>query len=151
MKLLLASFNQLEPATALKERLEKAGIHAIVHDETLLQRFGFMTKPAAAEKVEVDEHDYVTASRLVQEWDKADGALRDAVRCPECQSTRVEYPQYTRKFVTPILVESFISLGLFPKEFYCQDCHYTWPKKASVERERDILGWPAHHKSKPDK
>src|SRR5262245_15876088 len=110
MKLVLASFNQLEPAIALKGRLEKARIRPIVHDETLLQRFGFMTKPAAAEKVEVDEHDYAIASRLVQEWDKADGALRDAVRCPECQSTRVEYPQYTRKFVTPILVESLISL-----------------------------------------
>ena len=69
MKRLLASFNQSEPAKALKERLERAGIQVAVHDETFLQRFGFMTKPAAAEKVEVDERDYDTAFRLMKEWD----------------------------------------------------------------------------------
>ena len=147
MKRLLASFNQSEPAKALKERLERAGIQVAVHDETFLQRFGFMTKPAAAEKVEVDERDYDTAFRLMQEWDASDGVLRDAVRCPECQSTRVEYPQYTRKNITPILIEMFISLGFFPKEFYCQDCHYTWPKDQRVEPKRDVLDWPARHKS----
>ena len=147
MKLLMASFERVEPATALRERLAKAGINAAVHDETNLQRFWFMTKPAAAEKVHVEKHDYERAMRMVKEWDKTEGLLREAVHCPECRSTRVEYPQYTRKFVTPILVEMFISLGLFPKEFYCYDCHYTWPRKEPVEPERDVLGWPARHKS----
>ena len=36
----------------------------------------------------------------------------------------------------------FVSLGLFPKEYYCQNCQYTWPKDLKPEQERDVLGWP---------
>ena len=48
----IATFNSLEPAEALKHRLEQAGIHAVVHDESKLQRYWFMSAPLAAQKVE---------------------------------------------------------------------------------------------------
>ena len=138
----LATFNYLDQAQVLKERLEKAGVHAVIHDESKLQRFGFMTDPMAAKKVAVEPKDFEPAKRLLNDWDKADGLLRDAVRCPQCKSSRIEYPQFTRKFITPMVVELFVIIGLFPKEFYCEDCHYTWPKNQTIESEKDALGWP---------
>ena len=56
------------------------------------------------------------------------------IRCPQCGSSNIEYPQMTRKFLTPALVAVLCALKIIPKEFYCQDCHYTW----SNEEERTI-------------
>lgn len=144
----IATFERSEPAETLKQRLASAGLHAIVHDESRLQRFGFMTKPAATKRVEVDQDEFDKARSLLGDWDKTDGVLREAIHCPQCNSPRVEFPQYTRKFFTPVLVEMFISLGLFPKEYYCQDCQFTWPKDPEVRPELDDLGWPVDGKSR---
>jgi hypothetical protein len=101
-----------------------------------------MMAPAATRKVVVDVDDLERASELLDQWDRTDHVLDEAVRCPKCHSARVEYPQFTRKFVTPLVVELFVSLGLFPKQYYCQNCQYTWPKDVKPEPERDVLGWP---------
>ena len=138
----LATFNEAGPAEALKNRFQDAGVRAIHRDESKLQRFGFMMKPAATQKVVVDLDDFEKASQLLEQWDKADHVLDGAIRCPQCHSPRVEYPQFTRKFVTPLVVELFVSMGLFPKEYYCQNCQYTWPKDVKPQPDRDVLGWP---------
>lgn len=138
----IATFDRLEDAKLLKNCLEKAGLQSVIHDESKLQRFWFMAEPVASIKVQVDSSEFESAKHLLPECDKACHALQNAVLCPQCGSSRIEYPQYTRKFITPILVEFFISLGLFPKEYYCQDCQYTWPRKVEAEPATDLLGWP---------
>jgi hypothetical protein len=40
------------------------------------------------------------------------------------------------------LIELLISMGFAEKNFYCKDCHYTWPPKPKRKPERDLLGWP---------
>jgi hypothetical protein len=37
-----------------------------------------------------------------------------------------------------------ISLGFGEKDYYCRDCHYTWPRKIKPEPELDELGFPKH-------
>jgi transposase-like protein len=59
-----------------------------------------------------------------------------ALRCPQCNSTRIEYPQLTRKFLTPALAGILFALKVFPKEFYCQDCHFTWTNEPEHPRYR---------------
>jgi hypothetical protein len=140
----LATFHELEPAVKLQERLQQVGISATIHDESKLERFGFMSAPLAAIHIEVPQSRYLEARRLILDWDSADGALHSAVRCPECDSSRVEFPQLTRKFFSPALIGVFIALRIIPKEFYCLDCHFTWPTVMYLEPERDILGWPVH-------
>lgn len=132
----IATFNDAAKAEPLKQRLEQAGIPALVQDDSMLERVWFVKEKLANVRVKVESRDYERALELLRQWD-VDGALRDAVRCPECKSPRVEYPQFTRKFFLPNLVGLFASLGGTPKEFYCQDCHFTWPKegkKLSVTR-----------------
>jgi hypothetical protein len=139
---LVATFNDLEPAAHLRGRLQQAGIPAIIHDESKLERFGFMCQPRAAVHIEVSQPHYLEARRLIKEWDSSDGVLRNAVRCPECSSSRVEFPQLTRKFVTPAVLRVFMALHIIPEEFYCLDCQYTWPTVMPIEPPRDILNWP---------
>src|SRR5687768_1223 len=102
--ILLATFDEAEPAEALKNRFQQAGIRSIHRDESKLQRFGFMTSPTATNKVVVDMDDFEKGGQLLEEWDKTDHVLDRAIRCPQCHSSRVEYPQFTRKFVTPLIV-----------------------------------------------
>jgi len=123
----VATFSEREKAEPVRQRLEQEGIHAAVHDESRLQRFWFLAEPVAGIHVAVDRKDWDHARHLLQRLDKTEHVLRNAVRCPQCNSSRVEYPQFTRKFFTPYIV-GMVS-ELFEKDFYCEDCHWTWSQK----------------------
>jgi len=95
----VATFNEPQQAEPLKQRLERAGIQSEVHDERNLQRYWFMSETLAGIRLRVEKHSYQKARELLEGWDRVDDALHDAIHCPECKSSRVEYPQFTRKFV----------------------------------------------------
>src|SRR5436305_2206664 len=119
---LLATFNDKEPAQNLQNRLQQAGVRAILSDDTKLQRFWFISEPLGAFHLQVLRDDHQKAARLLEQWDQAEAILKDAVRCPVCHSTRVEFPQLTRKFVLPSVGSLLMAIGLIPREFYCCDC-----------------------------
>ncbi len=149
-KVNVASFNELDAAEALKTRLEQAGIHSEVYDESKLQRFWFHAEPFAGKKVRVEERDFEKAKLALDALDANEGTLHDAVRCPKCDSPRVEYPAATRKFVGPALVEIFCTTThLIEKQFYCENCQHTWETKVKLAPETDVLGWPVKDEIKP--
>ena len=142
--LTVATFNEKDKAEVVKNRLQQAGIAADVYDESKLQKFWFWSKPLAGEKVRVEERDFDKARELL----KGEEHLMDAaIRCPQCGASQIEYPQFTRKFITTTLVEIFCTTKLLPKEFYCENCHFTWPDKFEPPPpdwggdEIDALGW----------
>lgn len=122
----IATFNEQSKAKHLRDRLQQAGVRADIIGEGYLQRVAFMSKPQANVKLKVDETDFEKAQSLMVEWEKADPDIGSALRCPQCGSAEIEYPQLTRKFLTPALASVLFALRVFPKEFYCQSCHYTW-------------------------
>ena len=137
------TFNEPERPEPVKTRLELAGIPAAIHDERAIQKFCYLSEPLAGIHVRVDRKDYERAQKLLREWARTDGVLRDAIHCPDCGSSRVEYPQFTRKFVLPAFGALLCAIGgLIERQFYCEDCHYTWSTKAKVLPELDLLGWP---------
>src|SRR2546423_13938974 len=125
----IATFNEQTKAKHLRDRLEKAGVHADILGENAIQRVAFMSKPQANVKVKVEERDFEKAQGLMREWEAADPEIGSAMRCPKCGSSDIEYPQLTRKFLTPALASIFFALKIFTKEFYCHSCHFTWPEK----------------------
>jgi hypothetical protein len=126
---------QRAKAEPLRQRLESAGIHAEIHDELRLEKLWESDKRAPFVRLEVPADDFERACDLLHQWDAADGALRDALRCPECKSLRMSYPQFTRKFFLPNLAMGiFARLGLVEKEFYCEECHFTWPLEGAKPR-----------------
>jgi hypothetical protein len=120
----VATFETEMDAEPVKERLERSGIHAEVQHESKLQTF-WMSHDHANVKVKVDDDEMDVAKHLLKEWDEKEGVLSHAIRCPECGSSRVQYPQYTRKFILPGFANYILS-G-FKNKYYCQDCHNIWP------------------------
>jgi transposase-like protein len=131
----IATYNEPAQAKNLKEKFKAAGVKADVHNEANLQTYAFMSKPQANAKVQVEEQDFERAQALMVEWEAADPSI-GALRCPQCNSTRIEYPQLTRKFLIPGLAGILLALKVFPKEFYCQDCHFTWTNQEDQPRHR---------------
>lgn len=131
----IATYNEAAPAKRLKEKFQTAGVKADVHNEAGLQTYAFMSKPQANVKVLVAEEDFERAQTLLVEWEAADPNI-GALRCPQCDSSRIEYPQLTRKFLTPALAGILFALKIFPKEFYCQDCQFTWTNESEHPRYR---------------
>jgi len=84
----------------------------------------------------------VGVENLLNEWDKASGDLHEAIRCPECGASQIEYPQFSRRFTWGGIAAIVAALGFFEKKFFCKHCQHTWPTKVKVEPKRDILGWP---------
>ena len=128
----IATFASSAKADPLRKRLAEAGIQAEIHDELRLEKLWFVSKPETGVRLEAPCDQYERAIDLLLQWERAEGALRDAIHCPECKSFRVEYPQFTRKFLIPNLALGPLSaMGLVEKEYYCQDCHFTWPKEGT--------------------
>jgi len=138
----IAAFNEREPAEELAERLRNAGFESEVFDESIEQKWHLMQiRPHAHMRVRVAESQSERALQQLQEWGKA-GLLERAVRCPECGSTRVEYPQFSRRTIMGALPAIAAAAGMIERDYYCEACHYTWPAEPpKPEPERDRLNW----------
>src|SRR6266571_8278767 len=96
----IATFNEPAKAKNLKQRFQQAGLHADIHNERHLQQVAFMSKPQANAKVMVDDNDFERTQNLMIEWETSDPDVAAAIiRCQQCGSCQVEYPQMTRKFL----------------------------------------------------
>jgi hypothetical protein len=137
----LVTFNDREHAEPVVSRLQKSGFHPHLRDESKWQR-RHLAEQLASVKVCVDEMEYEPAKQRLKEWDASEHCLEQAVCCPECGSSDVDYPQVTRKFIFPAIHTLIYRLGWAEKEFYCNTCHHTWPLRAKIESERDLLNWP---------
>jgi predicted Zn-ribbon and HTH transcriptional regulator len=125
----VAIFSHRAKAEPLQRRLVESGLQAEIHDELRLEKLWFVSKPAAGVRIEVPVQQSERAQQLLLAWDMAEQTLQGAIRCPECKSLRVDYPQFTRKSMfTNLAMGLMAELRLVDKEYYCQDCHYTWPK-----------------------
>lgn len=119
----VAIFDKDEEAMPFKERLESKGIHAEVLHEPKTESY-WMTHEHGDVQLKVDEGRLAEAKHLIDEWRDSGELNASPVKCPECGSTRVQYPQYTRKFILPVVAQ-FIFSG-FKNEYYCKDCHAMW-------------------------
>ena len=128
-----ATFDHLTDARRFKTLLEDMGIEAQVHDERKLQRYWFSARPKAGVHVAVHEDELEKARRQVAERPALKVAFQKALLCPECQSSRIQYPQMTRKNVLPtLLAKTLVAVGAMKHKCYCEDCHFTWPHAVSA-------------------
>ena len=128
----IAAFDDEESAKALAVRMKEAGVEAFVNSDSVEQLLMFYTPhPHAEHHVLVPGQQLEAALRWLGRLDANDPVLRAAIRCPDCGSTRVEYPQFSRKTIVGSLPAIGAALGLIERQFYCTTCHFTWsPTKA---------------------
>jgi len=131
----VALFSSHEQAQPIQQRLVQAGVAAEIHEELGPQRLWFVSKRAAGARLEVAANQFEQAERLLGAWDAANGALVNAIHCPECKSLRVDYPQFARNSLLTNMAAGIVAeLGLLEKDYYCEQCHHTWPKESSTIR-----------------
>lgn len=135
----IASFEDAAPAEDLARRLSEEGFGAITNNDAGEQLFRFFTPhPHARWHVLVPPDKVQEALDRLRVLDASEQILRFAIRCPDCGSTQVEYPQFSRNtLVGNIVPAAAAALGLVEREFYCTACHFTWPPPAEVSESRD--------------
>ncbi len=140
----LAAFNEKQSAEALVARLRDSGIEADIHDESNQQKWQLWNMtPLAHLHVRVSVDQEAGAHKLLGEWTAAEGTNLGAVRCPDCGSFKVEYPQFSRKTLLGALPSAMAAAGVIERGYYCESCHFTWPAEApKAGPELDILNWP---------
>src|SRR5262245_45347285 len=124
----LVTFNNRSPAELVQKRLIENGIDVRINTAPKLEVFWFISRHQFGFRIEVPAEQFEPAHRLLLQWDNAEGTLCDAIHCPECRSLRVIYPQYTRRSLIPNLIVGTLAALGHEQEYYCEDCHYTWPK-----------------------
>jgi hypothetical protein len=148
--LTIATFNEMEPADRLVTRLREAGYNADLFDESQAQKWLLLSlTPKAHMRVRVHKEEGDKAMQLLTEWNNTDGVLRDAVQCPQCTSSRIEYPQFSRRTLMSALPAAAAAIGMIDRQYYCEACGFTWDAEAKVEEDVDVLGWPTGEK-KPE-
>jgi hypothetical protein len=131
----LALFPDPLLAAPVRNQLVEAGVAAEIHHELQLQRLWFVSTKAAGARVEVGIDQWEQATSLLRQWDAETRMLRNAIRCPECRSLRVDYPQYTPKsFLTNLAIGLMAELRLIERQYYCEECHCMWSKKKIKSR-----------------
>jgi len=121
-KVSIALFGRRIDGEQYQRRLKNSGIPADLHD----------CAGVHGVHLEVSADQFEQAYTLLQNWDTAEGGVTGAIRCPECRSLRVDFPQYTHKNALPNFLIGFLAnIHVVPKEFYCHDCHFTWPREGT--------------------
>jgi hypothetical protein len=140
--LTVATFNEYEEAEPLSRRLENAGIKAEIYDERKVQKWYFLAPALAGIRLRVPKEKVSAARELLGQWNTSEGVLRHAISCPECGSSRIEYPQFSRHFLWGGIAAVFAALGCFQRKFFCKQCQFTWAASQKVPQRTDALGWP---------
>ena len=133
----IASFNDSKPADLLASRLCEQGFGAIADNDSADQLLRFCNpNPHAQWHVLVPPDKLDAALAWLKELDATDHLLRSAIRCPDCGSTRIEYPQFSRNTIVGAIVPAAaVALGLIERQFYCTACHFTWsPAEDSAQK-----------------
>lgn len=139
----VATFNERDPADTIASLLRDVGCDAEVYDESHEQKWKlFNLHPRAHMRVRVHSHDEARAQALLKEWERREPAMARAVHCPECGSSRIEFPQFSRRTLMGALPAALAATGVIAQEYYCEGCHFTWPAETKPEPELDILNWP---------
>lgn len=131
----VALFGNRRTAEPVQKRLEQAGLRTQITQRPALTRLWFIPKRDTEVRVEVEADQFERAEQFLLDWDAAEGALAQAIRCPECGSLRVDYPQYARhSLLTNLAMGLGSELHLVERDYYCEDCHFTWPKDGTRAR-----------------
>ena len=126
-KMAVAHFRDRAKAQTIQRRLVDAGFDATLNDNPQLRSLWFVSREEADVRIEVPSEQFPRAEKCLLDWDASEGALDGAIRCPECKSLRVQYPQYAQNSLLPNLAMGILTeLRAIEKNYFCADCHCTW-------------------------
>jgi DNA-directed RNA polymerase subunit M/transcription elongation factor TFIIS len=128
----IASFSQTIQADLARSKLESEGIECVLADDYTVSVNWLYSNAIGGVKLRVRESDAREALALLgQESPDVADSEPDAIHCPQCGSTDVEFEKYRRRFA----FASWLLLG-FPIPFLkrawkCKKCGHQWKAQAS--------------------
>ena len=126
-RMTVALFPNHASAEPLRKRLADGGIHAEIHDELKLEKLWYVSKNESGVRLEVPADQFERAENILLE-PETETVTRGAIRCPECGSLRIQYPQVTQKsMLTNLFMGLAAQAHLVERHYYCEECHCTWP------------------------
>jgi hypothetical protein len=126
-KIPAAHYRDRAKALTLQRRLVDAGFNATLNDHPQLRTLWFVSREKADVRIEVPSEQFARAEKRLLDWDASEGALDGAIRCPECGSLRIQYPQFARhSLLTNVAMGILTELRAIEKNYFCEDCHCTW-------------------------
>jgi hypothetical protein len=126
----IASFDRPEPAEIVAARLRDTCFQALVLDtsgESYWSTAGL--KVRGQYKVMVPLVQAERAVSWLREFDAAEKLLAAALRCPQCGSTRVEYPQRALRQSRQLFE---VTAPLDENDSQCSRCNGVWREEAVV-------------------
>jgi len=80
-----------------------------------------LSRARAGVRLEVPFERWEEAASHLSELSATTGELREAIRCPDCGSLRVDYPQFTRKsFLANLAIGLMAKLRVVERQYYCE-------------------------------
>ena len=137
--------NQID-AQKLEKFLQLRCIEARTHNDRWVQIFCFLCPPHATWRTQVRLADLLSVERML-DTDPERGLLTErALHCPSCGSLRVQYPQMTRRFLSPaILLDLGVLFHVIDHEACCGHCQNIW----HVPKPQPGLQLPSHSRPGP--
>ena len=120
----LASFHDAASAGALVRLLNEEGFETWLDDGRKHGGFWFLESPPEGVYVCVAPE---SARRCLMKLQHDRNLSANAIRCPCCDSLRLEYRAATEKNIGGAVCGTLLALaGIRPREFHCQDCQCNW-------------------------
>jgi len=131
-KLPVALFPSLAKAEPIQQRLIAAGFPTEIRHDRWANAVWFVRKQNCGVHLDVPADQFERAEQFLLDCDCKEHWLHEAIRCPECGSLRAHYPQFARhSMLTNVALGVAAQFGLIEKDFYCEDCHFTWPREGT--------------------
>ncbi len=139
----MAVFENVDDGHALETFFKNHRLDARTYDDKWFRYFLFLRPPHMTYRVQVRANTFPAATELLER--EAPAVLEKALHCPSCRSLQVNYPQMTRKFITPtVILHLGIIFRVIDHTCYCEHCHEMWDlsKKTVVRKEHTAEPFP---------
>jgi DNA-directed RNA polymerase subunit RPC12/RpoP len=124
---LIAAFERKTAARELAAFLQNEHIPASFVDLTVSMPGNALPAEFAKYQVRVPEESAAAAVHATSHTPKGLELIAAAIRCPECGSYRVQYPEMPRNFVVPFFFRLLIKSGIVRGSYACLTCKAEWP------------------------
>jgi DNA-directed RNA polymerase subunit RPC12/RpoP len=133
---LIAAFEEKQPAEDLTGYLVKQNIPAAIVDLTVSGPGHALPAEFAKYQVRVSGEDAAAAVQATSHTDEGLRLISPAIRCPDCGSLRVRYPEMPRNFVAPFFFRLLVKLKLMEGSYACLTCKREWSPAKAREGKR---------------
>ena len=124
---LIAAFERRQAAEDLAAFLQGQNIPAALVDLTVSMPGNALSADFAKYQVRVPEDNAPAAVNATSHTPEGLKLIDPAIRCPECGSFRVQYPEFPRNFVVPFIFRLLAKSGIVQGSYACLTCKFEWP------------------------